>query len=48
LKLTDKDFERNYSSVDILQDLKKYINIDDFSEKVKSIETFVQKSGPSG
>ncbi len=48
LKLTDKDFERNYSSVDILQDLKTYINIDNFSEKVKSLEIFIQKSGPSG
>jgi hypothetical protein len=48
LKLTDKDFERDYTSVNILQDLKKYIHKDDFSEKIKSLEIFIQKSGPSG
>ena len=48
LKLTDKDIQRNYSSVDILQDLKKYIDKDVFSKKVSSIEVFIQKSWPSG
>jgi hypothetical protein len=30
--------------VDILQDLKKYIDKDVFSKKVSSIEVFIQKS----
>ena len=47
LKLTDKDLYRNYSSVDIVQDLKKYINKSDFSDKVNLLEIFIQKSGPS-
>jgi len=48
LKLTDKDFQRNYTSVNIMQDLKEDINKDNFSEKIKSLEIFIQKSGPSG
>ena len=47
LKLTDKDLYRNYSSVDIVQDLKKYINKSDFSDKVNLLEIFIQNSGPS-
>ncbi len=47
LKLTDKDFERNYSSVLILQDLKKYIKKEKISEKILSLEIFIQKSWPS-
>ncbi len=47
LKLTDKDFERNYSSVLMVQDLKKVIKKENYSDKLTSLEIFIQKSGPS-
>ena len=48
LKLTDKDFQRNYSSVVMVQDLKKVIKKENYGEKLTSLEIFIQKSGPSG
>ncbi len=48
LKLTDKDFQRNYSSVVMVQDLKKVIKLSDFSDKLTNLEIFIQKSWPSG
>jgi len=48
LKLTDKDFQRDYSSVKMVQDLKKVIKKESYWEKLVSLEIFIQKSGPSG
>jgi len=48
LKLTDKDFQRNYSSVVMVQDLKKVIKKENYGEKLTSLEIFIQKSWPSG
>jgi hypothetical protein len=47
LKLTDKDNSRDYVSYLIMNDLKKVIHKEDFSDKIKSLEIFIQKSGPS-
>lgn len=47
LKLTDKDLERNYESYSIVQDLKNTIKKEDFSDKIESLEIFIQKSWPS-
>lgn len=47
LKLTDKDLERNYESYSIVQDLKNVIKKEDFSNKLESLEIFIQKSWPS-
>ncbi|MFK7780321.1 MAG: efflux RND transporter permease subunit [Candidatus Gracilibacteria bacterium] len=47
LKLTDKDSERDYESFSIIQDLKGIIKMEDFDSKLKSLEMFIQKNGPS-
>jgi len=47
LKLTDKDFEREYNSYMIMSDLKWIIKKEAFSNKIKSLEFFIQKSWPS-
>jgi multidrug efflux pump subunit AcrB len=47
LKLTDKDLERSYESYSIVQDLKEVIKKEDFSDKLESLEIFIQKSWPS-
>ncbi len=47
LKLTDKDFERNYDSYLIKKELSEKIKKEDFSSKIKSLEFFIQKSWPS-
>ena len=47
LKLTDKDLERNHESYFIVQDLKDVIKKEDFSDKLESLEIFIQKSWPS-
>ncbi len=47
LKLTDKDFERNYESFVIVWDLKKVLKKEMFDPKLQSLEIFIQKSWPS-
>lgn len=47
LKLTDKDYERNYESFNIIQDIKKSIKLEDFDSKLISMEIFIQKNWPS-
>ncbi len=47
LKLTDKDFQRDYNSYIIMSDLKWIIKKEYFSPKIRSLEFFIQKSWPS-
>jgi len=47
LKLTDKNYERNYESYIILQDLKWVIKVEDFNSKLQTMEFFIQKNWPS-
>ncbi len=47
LKLTDKDFQRDYDSYLIKNDISKIIDKNKISTKIKSLEIFIQKSWPS-
>jgi hypothetical protein len=44
LKLTDKDLARDYNSILIKNDIQKLIHKEDFSDKIRSLEIFIQKS----
>ncbi len=47
LKLTDKDFQRNYNSYLIKEEISKILNKNKISSKITSLEVFIQKSWPS-